>query len=127
MSIENVIGERIAQLDNLYSATHDLRAKALILSQMIALAEKIDVKVDIEFDELRSILYSSYVFTYIFYREDSKYNVAENCKNIAYYIIAMDKIRADLIYELVEKGYITKFKEIPIAIDETLKDVEGSL
>lgn len=133
MNVENVIGERIAQLDNIYSYTSDIRLKALVLSQMLTLAETIGVKVietkkderDNDIDAITAFINNALVFTHAFIKRDT---ISGYLPDIAKMIKFMDRVRATLLYELVERGIITKFKEIPIAIDdETLKDVEGSL
>jgi hypothetical protein len=133
MNVENVIGERIAQLDNIYSYTSDIRLKALVLSQMLTLAETIGVKViktkeyekDNDIDAITAFINNALAFTHAFIKRDS---ISSYLPGIAKMIKFMDRVRATLLYELVERGIITKFKEIQIAIDdETLKDVEGSL
>lgn len=132
MSVEEIIGQRIEQLDAVYSFTSDVRLKAFVLSQMIMLAKTIGVEVlkedeeldvnDKTIDYLTAIINNALLFTHQFIKQDS---IRGFLPDIAKMIKYMDRIRATLLYELVDRGIIKKFREIPIAFyEDTLREDE---
>ncbi len=110
--MRDLLADRIAQLDNLYSVSRDIRSKSLILSQMIALSERIDpditesilesIKISNKEDIksikslIREIIENSHIVMR-FYNSDRDSVISECSKSIGSYIILMDTIRARLI------------------------------
>lgn len=137
---EEIIAERIIQLDNLYSVTNSVKAKSFILSQMIYLARLIDpsfleeAKFIILTDpEGRKKEYSGLKLVYAIVKMASAsewfyYSEPDRATwhNIALTIIEMDSIRSKLLLMLIERGLIKRFKEIPIAVaDKESREVDS--
>ena len=129
MQREEIIAERIVQLDNLYSAIQSLKGKAFILSQMVSLGRLIDpsfledFKMTLTDEEGERREYKGLKAIYALIKlvtatEWSYYNEPATYvwDNIASAIIRMDRIRANLLDMLIERGLIKRFREIPIAV-----------
>jgi len=129
--MEELLAERIVQLDNLYSIARDLRFKALILSQMIHLAKAVDpdflkderIRITVwgdgweekEFSDINIaevILELAYSYEKAYHSDNRFYTI----HSLAMSVMLMDRIKTKILTMLIEKGLIKHFKEIPIAI-----------
>jgi len=111
MNIEDVIGEKILQLDTLYSYVRRPSDKARILGEMIELLKLIGIEV-IADEKWHELLTQALAI--------SPYSDIPDLH--AKILMELNKIRARIIRECIEADLIKSFKEIPIAIGE---DING--
>jgi len=131
--MEELLAERIIQLDNLYSIAKSIRFKALILSQMLHLAKAIDpdflkgekITTETYYGETEEyvglriaecIVRMAYVNEKAYFSES--HHISDVSPALAHTIAIMDSIRTKILTMLIEKGLIKHFREIPIAVAE---------
>ena len=105
MNREELLAEKILQLDWLYSVTQNLSNKAKILAEMIELARKAGIEV-ISDEDLEKLL------THVFASSLAYDNPALQANAL----ITINKLKSDLIAKCIEANLIKSFKEIPVAI-----------
>ena len=143
--LEQILSERITQLDNLYSISKDLRFKSLILSQMVMLAKRIDENMfdglrfkftekrpkpetieETDIDQIiKQLIRMCHINSKLYFETDDSWSLNTVTKNIGFLAVYMDQIRAKILVELIERGLIKSFKEIPIGIKELEKEGYG--